>query len=396
MPDSGRPAASTALLKRAASIPHLAEIAQRKLPRFVWDYLVRGCAGEVNVEANRQALDAVQLCPRYLQPCGETTLDTSLFGTAYSAPFGVAPLGLSGLICPSASVHHAQAATSLGLPFILSTMSTSAIEDIADTIKSPFWFQLYPPADTHIRDDLLARAREAGVDVLVVTVDVPTPGRRPADIRSGLAVPPRIDLKSIWQSVSHPWWALSQARQGLPVFANLDPYLNQGNLKRTASEIRFALRTPVDDSVIQDLRGRWQGPLVVKGILHPEDAKAAVACGADGVIVSNHGGRQNDASPASADALPAIVDAVGRQCTVMVDGGVQSGTDIARYLSLGAESVFCGRAIAHGSAALGQVGADHSLRLLWEELFQTIMQLRCETPQGLPSRLHPVRTEKQS
>ena len=378
---------SPALLKRAASVAHLADIARRKLPGFVWDYLAGGCADDLNVSANRRALDAVTLCPTYLAPCGETRLDTKLFGTDYNAPFGVAPLGLSGLICPDASLHQAEAARDIGVPFVLSTMSTNAIEDVADRVGSNFWFQLYPPADEHIRDDLLARAKAAGVDVLVATIDVPTPGRRPADIRSGLAVPPRIDLRSIVQSALHPQWALAQARQGLPEFANLTPYLQQGDIQRTAAEIRFALRKPVDEDVIKDLRSRWDGALVVKGVLNVTDAKTAIAAGADGIIVSNHGGRQNDAAPASADALPAIADAVGERCTVMVDGGVQSGTDIARYLALGANAVFCGRAIAYGSGALGQPGAGHALGLLRDELEQIVTQLRCTSPQELQGTL---------
>ncbi|MEM7378542.1 MAG: alpha-hydroxy acid oxidase [Pseudomonadota bacterium] len=379
MPEAA-PGRSPALLKRAASIAHLETLARRRLPSFVWDYLAGGCADDIGVRANTRALDRVTLCPDYLRDCEAVDLGTPLFGKTYRAPFGVAPLGLSGLLWPDASLHQARAATALGLPFVLSTMSTNSIEETASVAGDHLWFQLYAPADAHIRDDLLARARAAGVSVLVVTIDVPTPGRRPADIRNGLAVPPRIDLRSLVQTALKPRWALAMARQGLPQFANLQPYLQQGDLKRTAAEIRFALRKPVDLDTLRDLRSRWDGALVVKGVLSAMDARAAVAAGADGVIVSNHGGRQSDAAPAPATALPAVVETVGAQCTVMVDGGVRSGTDIARYLALGAQAVFCGRAAAYGVSAFGARGADHALTLLYDECEQILTQLRCPSP----------------
>ncbi|MEM6985091.1 MAG: alpha-hydroxy acid oxidase [Pseudomonadota bacterium] len=387
MPDEVTPGRVPRLLKQAAAIAHLERLAAKRLPRFVWDYVAGGCADDVGVEANRVALDAVELYPDYLRPCAEPSLQTTLFGKSYQATFGVAPLGLSGLIWPDASIHHARAAKTLGLPFVLSTMATNSIEEVADAAGSNLWFQLYPPADTHIRDDLLARARAAGVDVLVVTVDVPTPGRRPADIRSGLAVPPRVDLRSIVQSAIRPRWALAMARQGMPQFANLKPYLQQGNLQRTAAEIRFTLRKPVDLDTLRELRGLWHGTLVLKGILSPADAKSAVSAGADGLIVSNHGGRQSDAAPPTATALPRIVDAVGSETCVMVDGGVRSGTDIARYLALGAEAAFCGRAAAYGVAALGAAGAGHALGLLHDECLQILTQLRCASPAELSRTL---------
>lgn len=387
MTDDVVPGRSPALLKRAAAISHLEAIAKRRLPTFVWDYLQGGCADDVGVSANRKALDAITLRPNYLTPCDTPNTGVSLFGRHYDAPIGVAPLGLSGLIWPDTSLHQAAAARVLNQPFVLSTMSTNSIESVAEVAGLNLWFQLYVPADLHMREDLLARARAVGVDVLVVTIDVPVPGRRPADIRNGLAVPPRIDLHSMVQTARRPRWALAMARRGLPRFANLDPYLKQSNMRRTAAEIRFALRKPVDLETLRSLREAWPGKLVVKGVLSETDATASVSAGADGIIVSNHGGRQNDAAPATASVLPGVVNAVGKQCTVMADGGVRSGTDVARYMALGAEAVFCGRAAAYGPGALGAQGAGHAIGLLRDEFEQIITQLRCATPADLAKTL---------
>ena len=374
-----------ALIRKSACITDLKKRAKRRIPKFAFDYIEGGCNSELAIKNNREALDDVFLRPEYMQSYSKPELGTELFGKMYSAPFGIAPLGLTGLVWPDASAMHARAALKENIPFVLSTVSTISIEDAAKNAKDNFWFQLYPPADEEILDDMLDRLRKVGCENLVVTVDVPTPSRRISAIKSGLAVPPKITLKSVLESAIRPQWSLATVLAGLPQFATLRPYIKDAkNIEDIATFIRVTLRDVVDENSLKSLRQKWQGNLIVKGISHVDDAIAVKDLGADGIIVSNHGGRQLDASLPPAETLAEIIDSVGAELTVMADSGVETGVDIARYLALGAECVFAGRAFLYGVAAHGEQGAEHSIDLLKDELEQVMSQVHC----GMPALMH--------
>lgn len=379
---------SAKLMSKAACIADLKRRAKWRIPRFAYEYLSGGCNDELALRNNRRALDQIYLHPKYLTKSSGANLAIKLFDQYYDSPFGIAPLGLSGLIWPNASQYHASAALNANIPFILSTLSSTSIEQAAQCAGKNFWFQLYPPADIEIRSDLMKRAKDSGCQHLVVTIDVPAAGRRPRDIKNGLSVPPKINIKTVMQTAMCPAWALESAKQGMPQFASMMPYMkNIDNLHDIANYIRTTLKDVVDFNMLVQLRQEWSGKLIVKGILSVEDAEQALAAGADGLIVSNHGGRQLDAACSSITALQQIVAAVGHRTVVMVDSGVESGPDIARFLAQGAQMVFAGRAFMYGVAAFGEQGAQHSIDLLHTELLQVMEQLRCQLPSDLKKHL---------
>ena len=370
-----------ALIRKSACVADLKRRAKRRIPKFAFDYIEGGCNSELAISNNREALDDVFLRPEYMQSYAKPELGVELFGKHYSAPFGIAPLGLTGLVWPDASAMHARAALKANIPFVLSTVSTISIEEAAKNAEDNFWFQLYPPSDEEILDDMLNRLRVVGCKNLVVTVDVPTPSRRISAIKSGLAVPPKITAKSIFESTLRPFWSLATVRAGLPQFATLRPYIKDAkNIEDIATFIRTTLRDVVDENTLKVLRDKWQGTLIVKGISHVDDALKVKEIGAEGIIVSNHGGRQLDASLPPAETLEEIIDTVGAELTVMADSGVETGVDIARYLALGADCVFAGRAFLYGVAAHGEAGAGHTIDLLKDELTQVMSQLHCTNP----------------
>ncbi len=374
-----------ALLRRAACVADLKDIAESRIPKFAYQYLTGGCNDNCAVRKNREALDAVYLRPNYLSTCEKVDLSATLFGQTYSAPFGVAPLGLSGLIWPGAAEFLAQAAHEANIPFVLSTLASTSIETAAERAKENFWFQLYPPSDLEIRADLMRRAQAVGCQNLVVTVDVPSAGRRPMDIKNGLSVPPKISAKSAVQVMMRPAWALATARAGMPQFATMSPYMkNLSNLSDVANYVRTALKDIVDAKMLRQIRDSWTGNLIVKGISNVEDAESAIEAGADGLIVSNHGGRQLDAAEPSITTVAAIASAAGDRTVVMADSGVGSGPDIAKFLARGAQMVFAGRAFTYGVGAFGKPGAEHTIDILRAELKQVLEQLRCSAPSRLP------------
>ena len=374
------------LLSRAANIADLKRIAKRKIPAFAFEYLTGGCNDDCAVNNNRHQLDKISLKPRNLNCAANVDLTTTLFGHSYASPFGVAPVGLSGVAWPRASEIQANAAHQHNIPFILSSVSTTSIETAASHAKENFWFQLYPPKDLAMRADMLRRAREAGCRNLVVTIDVPSLSWRPRDIKNGLAIPPRISLKSIYQTIIHPHWAIATAKNGMPQFETLKPYIEKNlSLKQKAQNIRHALREVVDANVLRQIRDNWNGNLIVKGILSVDDARSAIDCGADGLIISNHGGRQLDAAVSPIAVLADISNELGERAVIMADSGVESGVDIARFLACGAQMVFAGRAFMYGVSALGPRGGAHTIDILNSELRQVLEQLRCPNATELPA-----------
>jgi L-lactate dehydrogenase (cytochrome) len=373
---------------RYPSMDDLRARAQRRIPRFAFEYLDGGCNEDVNLHRNRSDLQRVELVPRYIVEDFTPQLETELFGHTYSAPFGIAPIGLQGLIWPGSARILATAARASNVPFILSTVSTGSIEDIAETTAGKFWFQLYHPASTDLRDKLLDRASDAGCEVLVVLSDVPSFGFRPRDIRNGLSMPPRMTLRNIAQIVAKPRWALSTLREGTPTFANLTPYMpGKLDLSKLGAFMNDTFSGRLTRDRIASIRDRWKGRLVVKGIASEEDAQTAVDLGADGLIVSNHGGRQLDAGQSSIVPMTDLAAKFGDKLQVMVDSGIRSGADIARAIASGARFTFLGRSFMYGVGALGEQGGEHTIGLLKAQLRQVLEQVGCRTPAGLPQHL---------
>jgi len=374
--------------RRFPSIALMAATARRRIPRFAWDYMAGGIGREALLTENCARLDRVKLRPRYLVADAEAPdLAHALLGDEYPLPFGVAPLGLSGLIWPDAALHLARAAKHAGIAFTLSNVATSRIEPIG-AIGGNIWYQHYALTDNEINADSLLRAQAAGFATLVVSVDIPTATRRDRDIRNGLSVPPAFDLRTLTDILQRPAWALAMLRAGVPEFTNITPYLPEGlSLAQLGIRISELIEGHVSQEKLRWYRAQWPGKLIVKGILDADDASACVDVGADAIVVSNHGGRQLDAAQTAIDALPGIRARVGADFPLLADGGMRNGLDIARYLALGADYVLLGRAFMFALGALGALGPAHAITVLQDELRSTMGQLGCPSIRQLPEFL---------
>jgi L-lactate dehydrogenase (cytochrome) len=357
---------------KAASVLDYRELAQRRLPRFLFEYIDGGSYAEVTLRRNVEDLEQIALRQRVLRGVSATDLSTSLFGQKMAMPVALAPIGLAGLTARRGEVQAARAAEAAGIPFCLSTVSACPLAEVARGLSKPFWFQLYMIRDRAFMRDLLAQAAAVGCSALVFTVDMPTPGSRYRDIRSGLAGAPGLAgaIRRFGQAAMRPSWAWDVGLLGRPhILGNVAPVLKG----RTGLEDFFAwMRANFDPTVtwkdLEWVRANWTGPLILKGILDPDDARSVADLGADGLIVSNHGGRQLDGALSSTRALPPIVDAVGDRLTVLADGGIRSGLDVVRMLALGAKGVLLGRAWAYALAGGGEDGVAHMLRLIEAEM----------------------------
>jgi L-lactate dehydrogenase (cytochrome) len=383
---------SSAFHSQYPSIEHLRERARRRVPRFAFEYLEGGCFSEVNLRRNTEEIREVRLQPWYLRDYAGADLRTEIFGQTYEAPFGVAPIGLQGLVWPRATEILAKATCQHQVPFILSTVATASIETVAEITGGKAWFQLYHPAEPELRDKLLDRARAAGFPVLVILADTPTFAYRPKEIRNGLSIPPRMSLRNIVQMMMRPSWCLGQLAAGAPQFQTMKPYIPKGlNMKHLGLFMNKTFSGRLSADKIKAIRERWPGKLVVKGIVTPEDAELALQLGADGLIVSNHGGRQLDAGDSTIRSLAGLQREFGSRTTLMLDSGVRSGPDVACALASGAKFVFMGRSLMYGVGALGPRGGDHTLIMLKRQLRQVMEQIGCERVADLPKHLLPLR-----
>lgn len=355
-----------------ASVADFRAAARRRLPRFLFEYIDGGSYAEVTLRRNVEDLSAIALRQRVLRDVSNLDLSTELFGQSLALPVALAPIGLAGLNARRGECQAVRAANSAGIPFTLSTVSACDIGEVARAARAPFWFQLYMIRDRVFMRDLLAQAAAADCSTLVFTVDMPVPGSRYRDYRTGLAGAPGLAgaARRSLQAMVRPGWAWDVGVRGRPhALGNVAPVLSG----TTGIEDFFAwMRSNFDPSIdwrdLDFIRSEWNGPLIIKGLLDPEDAREAAELGADGIVVSNHGGRQLDGVLSTARALPPIADAVGDRLTVLADGGVRSGLDVVRMLALGAKGVLLGRAWAYALAARGEAGVARLLQLIEAEM----------------------------
>lgn len=356
----------------AHSISDYRALAQRRLPRFLFEYIDGGSFGEATLRRNLTALEAITLNQRILRDVSSVDTSATLFGQNLSLPIILGPVGLAGMNARRGEVQAARAAEKAGIPFCLSTVSACPIDEVAGGTSKPFWFQLYMIRDRGFMRDLLVQAREAGCSALVFTVDMPVPGTRYRDYRSGLAGASGVlgAARRVMQAVVRPRWAWDVGLWGRPhALGNVVPVLG----RNSGLEDFFAwMRDNFDPSVtwadLEFIRSEWRGPLIIKGIMDPGDAAQAADLGADGIVVSNHGGRQLDGAPATVEVLPRIAEATGHRLTVLADGGIRSGLDVVRMLALGAKGVLLGRAWAYALAAAGEAGVSHVLEMMAAEM----------------------------
>ncbi|ANF26051.1 alpha-hydroxy-acid oxidizing protein [Pseudomonas sp. Choline-3u-10] len=343
--------------------------AKRKLPPFLFHYVDGGAYAEHTLRRNVEDLASIALRQRVLRNMSELSLETQLFGETLSMPVALAPVGLTGMLARRGEVQAARAADKKGIPFTLSTVSVCPIEEVAPAIKRPMWFQLYVLKDRGFMKNALERAKAAGVTTLVFTVDMPTPGARYRDAHSGMSGP-NASMRRILQAMTHPFWAWDVGLHGKPHdLGNITTY--RGHTTGLEDYIGW-LAANFDPSIswkdLEWIREFWDGPMVIKGILDPEDARDAVTFGADGIIVSNHGGRQLDGVLSSARAMPAIADAVKGDLKILADSGIRNGLDVVRMIALGADTVLLGRAFAYALAVDGEAGVTNLLNLIEKEM----------------------------
>ena len=380
---AARPAPSTeqlALKRRFPTAFDLRARARKRLPNFAFEYADGGAGADTGIQRNWGALDAVEMVPRYGRVIAPPPAHATLFGHTYSAPIGVAPIGGPGTAFPGAETYLAKAAQAANVPYTLGLLSGIDIERAAEIAPDVLWLQLYRFAnnDHRIGFDLVRRAEEANVKVLVLTIDTPTRTTRPREVKSGIMNPFKLTMRLRLDAIRSPHWMRSLMRNGIPRFTSLAPYVAPGiSLAEGAAFIRRESGGAFTWEEIARYRDKWKKPLLLKGIMHPEDAARAVELGIDGLFVTNHGGRQIDALPAPIDVLPAIAAEVGGRAELIYDSGVRSGTDAARAVALGANAAFVGKAFLWSLGALGEKGPAHLIDILTDDVSATLGQLGC-------------------
>ena len=375
---------------RPLNVADYQKMAQRRLPAIVWDFLEGGAEDEQGLAYNRSVFDRYRFEPRRLRNVGRRTVSTSLLDRPAAAPLVIAPTGVNGLFWPKGDLILAQAAARAGIPFVLSTASSMTLEEVAQQSDGDRWFQLYV-VRPEFADALVIRALEHDYTTLVVTVDVTVNGARERDQRNGFGLPMRYSPSIIWDGVRHPRWSMALLRNGMPQLANFttfagdDPEVQQAVMRRE-------MDATFDWQALERLRERWPRKLLVKGILSPVDAAKCVQLGADGVILSNHGGRQLDALVSPMDVLASTAEAIPG-ATVLADSGFRRGADVLKALALGAQGVLLGRATLYGLAAAGRLGVDHVIDLLKSEIDRSLALLGCASVGDLnPAMVRDIRT----
>lgn len=376
-PLAGVPDASRAMLRhvhRANSIQELRTLAKRRLPRAVFDFYDGGAEEEHTLRSNRQAFARHALLPRYLVDVSKITTSMNLLGAPSSLPLAISPTGAIGFGWPRGDIAIARAAAAAGVPFTLSTSSTASIERLARAVPNGrLWFQSYVLRKREFTDGLIERARNAGYETLIITIDMPTGGKRERDLRNDFGLPFKLTARNVLDFASKPAWAARLLRYGTPLTENLIGFTPDAVSTATiASSVGKNYDPSFDWDGLKRIRDNWPRNLLIKGILHPADAMLAVDVGCDGVIVSNHGGRQLDGAIASLEALGPVVDAVGKRASVILDGGVRRGADVVKALALGAHAVMIGRPALYGVCAAGEAGVARALQIFEDEIGRTL------------------------
>jgi len=357
------------MLENALTIADLKKIARRRVPKMFFDYADSGAWTEGTYRANESDFEKILLRQRILVDMTNRSLESALVGQKVAMPVALAPTGLTGMQHADGEILAAQAAEEFGVPFTLSTMSICSIEDVAANTKKPFWFQLYVMRDRAFIERLIDRAKAANCSALVLTLDLQILGQRHKDLRNGLSAPPKFTPKHVWQMATRPFWCLGMLGTKRRSFGNIVGHAsNVGDLASLSSWTKEQFDPRLSWADVEWIKSRWGGKLILKGILDPEDARMAAQSGADAIIVSNHGGRQLDGARSSISALPGIVDAVGGQIEIHMDGGVRSGQDVLKAVALGAKGVWIGRPFLYGLGAGGRAGVTRALEIIRNEL----------------------------
>lgn len=366
------------------SIADLREIARKRVPRAIFDYADRGSYDEITLRRNRADLDALAFRQRVMIDLSRLSVATTVLGEPWSFPVAIAPTGLTGLFHGNGEIHGARAAQQAGVPFTLSTMSICSIEDVRESVKAPFWFQLYMMRDRGFTEELIARAAAAKCSALMLTLDLTVMGLRRRDAKNGLSIPPRLTLRNALDIATKPAWAAGVLFGKRRTFGNLESRLkNTGGLLTLSQWIATQFDPSITWKEIEWVRARWPGKLIVKGVLDAEDARLAAEHGVDALVVSNHGGRQLDSAPSSISVLPEVVDAVAGRCEVLFDGGVQTGQDVLKALAHGARACLIGKAFLYALAAGGEHGVLKALEILRKELEVSMALSGCTDVQGV-------------
>ena len=370
----------------AYNIYDLRKIAARRLPRMLFDFVDRGAEDEVAVRNNRAALDRIKLNPRMLVNMAVRSQEITLFGNKQTMPICIAPTGAAGLLWHEGEIELARAAKAAGIPFTLATNSITPMEKVAEQAGGRLWFQLYMWADRAMSHQLIKRAHSAGYEGLVVTVDSVIHPNREYNQHNGYSRPFTFNRRNVTDVLTHPRWLFNvfaryMLTTGMPRRENYPDALRKNILK----DISLVKNESLNWDDLKALREMWPGKLMVKGILHPQDAIQAADCGADGVIVSNHGSRNLDSAKATIEVLPHVVDAVGKRVTVIVDSGFRRGSDVVKALSLGAKAVLIGRSTLYGTAVAGQAGAAHAIEIFRDEIDRILVQIGCRNVTDLNS-----------
>lgn len=363
--------------------------AKKRIPSFAFDYLVGGCSDEVGLRRNFTDMQSVQLKQNFVRPfIKDPILKSKFCGLEFDAPIGVAPVGLQGLMWPKAPILLCKMAKKYNIPYILSTLSTHSLEEVAEASEGHALFQLYNPEDPDIRKDLLKRVKDAQYRALIITADISSFGYRPRDIKNGLSLPPKINFSNVVQAALHPEWSLRTLADGfLPRFRTLTPYLQGANMSQLSEFMNDKMMGGCSQEQLKYIRDVWDGPLILKGVLTEHDMDFCIKLGLDGVVVSNHGARQMDAGETSIAVLPKLVKKYKGKIDISFDSGIQSGTDIACALASGATFTFAGRPFVYGTAALGNAGPDHTITMLKNQLKQAMQQIGCPHVADLPDFL---------
>lgn len=360
-------------IARAASIDDLRALAKRRIPRFAFDLVDGGAESERNLRRNVDAFEDVQLTPRYMIDVSEIDTRATLFGHSFDVPFGMAPIGMLNAFWPDADLILARLCARENMPYVASSAASTTLEHLAEAAEGNGWFQLYVSSDDAVTEGLIARAEAAEYRVMMVTADVPAAGKRDRDIRNQLAVPFRITPEVLVELIANPRWSLATLRHGKPGIAN---YANLLHGATSYADVQKTLISPgFTWEHLTRLRDRWKGTLLVKGILHPQDALRCAEIGCDGIVVSNHGGRQVAFGPSTVEVLPGIVEALGGRIGIILDSGLRRGADILRARALGADFALSGRALAFGVGAGGSAGAQRAMEILKLELVRALGQL---------------------